>query len=247
MTTYYIDAHCHLDLMANIQNKVLLEDSLPIKTVSVTNAPSFFKPNVALFQNSKNIRVALGLHPELSSQYGHQFVDLKTQLNATRYIGEIGLDGSARFKDSFTLQKQIFENILKELSLYNGKVLTIHTRNAAKETIDLLKNNRTYDNNKIILHWYSGDKNSLKEAIEIGCYFSINHKMLQSAKGVEIAKHIPKHLLLTETDAPFTFDSNIKTRIASLRLACELLSNNIGMKPNDLQILIYQNFKEMLS
>lgn len=61
MTNYYIDAHCHLDLFDNIQSQVEFEDSQSIKTITVTNAPSFFKPNTVLFEKSKNIRVGLGL------------------------------------------------------------------------------------------------------------------------------------------------------------------------------------------
>ena len=41
--------------------------------------------------------------------------------------------------------------------------------------------------------------------------------MVNSKKGKEIIMSIPSDLLLTETDAPFTFDNNIKSRLESLK------------------------------
>lgn len=244
--THYVDTHCHLDLFDNVKTQVLFEDNLPIKTITVTNAPSFFRPNISLFENAKNIRVALGLHPELALQFRNQLSDFSQQLDNSKYVGEIGLDGSTRFKDSFIIQKNVFENILIEISKSEGKVLTIHSRNAANETINLLKRYKTNLNNKVILHWYSGDKSSLRLGIEMGFYFSVNHKMLQSAKGIEIARNIPDHLLLTETDAPFTFNELINTRIASLKSTCQHLSATLKIGNDEVVHLIYQNFKDLL-
>lgn len=56
----------------------------------------------------------------------------------------------------------------------------------------------------VILHWYSGDINDLRRAINQGCYFSINHQMLQSVNGRNVVENIPVDRLLLESDAPFT-------------------------------------------
>ena len=61
-------------------------------------------------------------------------------------------------------------------------------------------------------------------AILKGFLFSINHKMAGSAKGQEIIKNIPNQLLLTETDAPFTFSAAISTRIESLRSTIKIVA-----------------------
>lgn len=97
--------------------------------------------------------------------------------------GEIGLDGSAQFKPVFGLQCNIFGQILVLTAKANNKILTIHSRNAAAETIELLTKHISKTKCKIILHWYSGDLINLKKALEIGCHFSINHKMVGTAKG----------------------------------------------------------------
>lgn len=247
MKSYYVDTHCHLDLLENIQNRVAIEDNYPIKTITVTNAPSFFKANQTLFVSATNIRVSIGLHPELSFQFKHELAYFSHYIKLTKYVGEIGLDGSIRFKDSYAAQKEIFTNILKELSYYEGKVLSVHSRNAAKDVIDLIEQYNTQKYNKIILHWYSGNQKSLNRAIELGFYFSVNHKMLQSTTGLEILKKIPERLLLTETDAPFTFDSKIKTRMDSLHLTYDIISNTLGKESDYIKKLIFDNFKKILS
>lgn len=246
MNPYYIDTHCHLDLIQDIQNNVAKEDSFPIKTITVTNAPSFFKPNNQLFANCNNIRVGIGLHPELAGQFKQQLVDFPEHLDHTKYVGEIGMDGSARFKNTYDIQHDIFRNILGFLSTNGEKIVTIHTRSAARDVIDLLHDYRSVKNNKIILHWYTGDKSSLIRAADMGIYFSVNHKMLQSSNGLEKLKKIPRKLLLTETDAPFTFDANIKSRMASIQYTHKLIAKALKLEENEVCGMVYDNFKSLL-
>jgi TatD DNase family protein len=247
MISKYIDAHCHLDLIPGIQHSVNKEDDLPIKTITVTNAPYTYQPNLSLFESAKNIRVGLGLHPELADQYQNQFDQFVQNLPTARYIGEVGLDGSTRFKNTYITQKAIFEKIILAVTKTDPKIITIHSRNAAAETINLLDKYFKGTTNKIILHWYSGDKSSLLKAVSCGYYFSVNHKMLESEKGIQIISQIPKKQLLTETDAPFTFDERITSRLESLKLTIKKLSAQWNCEQEEVSSLIYSNFKNMLS
>ena len=183
-----IDTHCHLDLFKDIQFNKQSEDSQGIKTITVTNAPSFYKPNVKLFDGSTNIRVALGLHPQLVSQYKDELNLFELLIKNVRYVGEIGLDGSSELKNTYTTQKRLLEQILGVCSNYDNKILTIHSRNAASEVIEMLVRCLGKSNCKIILHWYSGGLPELKAAIQKGFYFSINHKMASRNKRKEIIK-----------------------------------------------------------
>src|SRR5687768_5618594 len=171
---YYIDAHCHLDLIQDIHINIAKEDDLPVKSISVTNTPFIYHGSHALFVKAKNIRIALGMHPELVGQYGSDQLNLfRSQIANTKYIGEIGLDGSTRFKESFDLQKKVLVEILKMCNEHGNKVLTIHTRNAASETLQLLDKYIKKSNCKIIFHWFSGNQNDLSVAVQRGYYFSV--------------------------------------------------------------------------
>lgn len=244
---FYVDTHCHLDLIKDIDQNPSAEDELPIKSISVTNAPFLFEPNNKLFINAKNIRIALGMHPELVSQYHQQLDIFEANISSTRYIGEIGLDGSANHKASFSLQKQVFENILSLVSTDDNKILTIHSRSAADETISLLHKYLENTNCKVILHWYTGNLSALKGALNNNYFFSINHKMVDTAKGIELINNIPLENLLTETDAPFTLNNKINTRLTSLDRTVKLLAGIKKKEIAEIKKIIYENFRTLLS
>lgn len=241
-----IDTHCHLDLFKDIQSSKEAEDQLGIKTISVTNAPSFFQPNCQMFNNSKNIRVALGLHPQLVGQYKGEIGLFKTLVEKARYIGEIGLDGSQDLKDTYNDQKQILKEVLLSVRSQGRKIVTVHSRNAAAETIDIFRQHLKGSDNIVIFHWFSGSANELKEAISSGFYFSINHKMVVTEKGKEIIKKIPADSLLTETDAPFTF-RGVNDRIKSLCTTIGGISAITGKDDVEVRAKVFENFRRMIS
>lgn len=242
----YVDAHCHLDLLKDIQKNPVSEDLQSIKTISVTNAPFMFSHNYRLFHQCKNIRVALGMHPELVATHSNQFNDLVRHIADTKYIGEVGLDGSKDFQNSYNLQKEVFEQILILCKEVNNKVLSVHSRNAATEIISLLNKHLKGSNCRVILHWFSGSLTELQKAVEFGCYFSINHKMTFSEKGRKIITSIPSHLLLTETDAPFTFDRVITGRLHSLQETIKNTAIIKGRSEGDMKKEVFENFRVLL-
>lgn len=243
----YIDTHCHLDLFKNILEERRKEDGQGIKTITVTNAPSFFTPNQELFENSSNIRVGLGLHPQIASQYKNEIELFDNLVDKTRYIGEIGLDGSSEFQESYLLQQKLLKKVLEIIQFRDSKILTIHSKHAANEVIDILSHYLEGTDHKVILHWYSGSISDLRQAISKGFYFSINHKMAASEKGRQIITYIPNHLLLTETDAPFTFTKHINNRLQSLTYTIEKIAIQKSSSISEIKNLIYNNFKALLS
>ena len=246
MTSCLIDTHCHLDLISDIQQKYNEEDLLPVKTISVTNAPSFFEHNQMLFRNAKNIRIAIGMHPELVSQFGNELALFKNLLKQTKYVGEVGLDRSERFKSSFDKQTIFFKEIIQSCAKAGNKIITVHTRKAEKEAIQILRENLRGTSCKVILHWFTGSIETLKDGVKEGFYFSVNHKMISTQKGQELLKNIPLDRLLTESDAPFTLD-NKTTRLQSLNACIDRLAAILGKEPKELKLNIFNNFKELLT
>ncbi|MGB8190812.1 MAG: Qat anti-phage system TatD family nuclease QatD [Chitinophagaceae bacterium] len=241
-----VDMHCHLDLFQGIQINPSSEDNLGIKTITVTNAPSFFPKNKVLFEQSKNIRVALGLHPQLIATHALEYNQFKELVSETRYIGEIGLDGSPEYKSSFAAQMKVFENILLYLTKEPSKIVSVHSRNAANETISTIKKVLRSTEHRVILHWYSGSIIELDTAIKNGFYFSINHKMANSEKGKILITKIPNDRILTETDAPFTFSRSISSRIKSLEATLEGVAKIKFIDKDECAELVYTNFKAII-
>lgn len=59
------------------------------------------------------------------------------------------------------------------------------------------------------MHWFTGNTIELQQALELGCWFSINPKMCHSKSGRDIIMQIPINRILPETDSPFTEKNGI--------------------------------------
>ena len=198
-----IDFHCHLDLFPNYLEMVKESESLGIKTLTVTNTPSVWRQNQLLVKDCKHVRVALGLHPQLAHTHGRELYLFEEYLSETRYVGEVGLDGSSGYKETLDLQRQVFKKILELCATAKSKILTIHSRQAANEVIEFIENYLPADRGKAVLHWFTGSESQAKRAIDAGCYFSINIKMLEYPNRRALVKKLPRDRVLTESDAPF--------------------------------------------
>lgn len=196
-----IDMHVHLDLYKNMFGVSKIVNSKNIFTLAVTTSPKAWLYEKDFLQNYKNIKVAIGLHPEIVAKKSNEIDLLIEGIAKTKFVGEIGLDFSRQYTKFFMVQKKIFEAVLSESSLLGGRILSIHSRNSISVVLEYIKK---YPNCGIpILHWFSGGIAELKEAIKLGCYFSINPIMLKSKKGKEIFLSIPKECILLESDGPF--------------------------------------------
>jgi TatD DNase family protein len=199
-----IDFHCHIDLYPD-PVKVLDEaDARGTYVLAVTTTPKAWRGTRVLVGNRRRVRVALGLHPELVTQRHHEVALLCALIPEAHYIGEVGLDGSAAHKVSLPLQRTVLDRILRECALSGGRVISMHSRGAADEVLDILDQNPNCG--LPILHWFSGTTRQLERAIARGCWFSVGPAMLRSRKGRDLAAAMPPDRLLTETDAPFARD-----------------------------------------
>lgn len=196
-----MDMHCHVDLYP--EHDKILKDvrESGFYVLSVTTVPSAFEGTVNLTREFKNCRTALGLHPQLAHQRRNELPLFDKLVTNTRYIGEVGLDGSKGYKEHFNDQLFVFNHILKKCEEYNGKIITIHSLNAVDEVLDCLHH---YQNaGKPILHWFLATKKQVMEAVELGCYFSVGPAMLTSARAKRVISWIPQDRVLLETDGPF--------------------------------------------
>lgn len=202
-----IDMHTHLDLYPDALKIIDKVNEDNIFTLVVTTSPKAYLATSKVFKNYKNIHVSLGLHPEIAEAKANEVDSLINYIKNTSFVGEVGIDGSARFSKSLSLQTTIFERVLQECEAQNGKIISIHSRGAESTVLTLLDK---YSNcGTPILHWFSGKIIELEKAISIGCWFSINPIMCNTKKGRSLISRIPKNKILPESDGPFTRIRNI--------------------------------------
>lgn len=196
-----IDTHCHLDLYPNPGRVIEEVDKRGIFVIAVTTTPKAFLGNMRLTEGRRRIRVAVGLHPELVADRYREIDEVQKYMARTKYVGEIGIDGSPGYQASSELQADVFRTLLLSAEELGGKVLSIHSRGAAGAVLDNIE--KYVRKSAPILHWFSGSRKELDRAIELGCWFSVGPTMLRSRKGKELTFAMPRHRLLTETDGPF--------------------------------------------
>lgn len=239
------DTHFHLDLFDAPQQVLQQIEQAKIYTVAVTNVPEVFAHTENLVKESKYVRAALGLHPELASQHHHQIPLFIQLLSKTRYVGEVGLDNQYKSAPDFAQQKKVFEQILMACHAATGKILTIHSRRAEKDVVDMIG---PHFPGKIILHWFSGPLRELDRALSYGFYFSINHAMTQSENGRKIINRLPTNRILLETDGPFVKIEDGPCNPTDVSLIAEKIISLKKIESPDFSAFdLYVNFKTVLS
>lgn len=204
-----IDSHAHLDDERFDRDrdrliKSLKEDGIDLVINPGSDLQSSIK-SVTLSEQYESIYAAVGVHPHSAKEMDNSTIEVLKSFTARDKvvaIGEIGLDfyydNSPR-----DIQRQRFIeqlDLAKEVDL----PVIIHTRDAAQETFDILK--EAQDGNlEGVLHCYSGSVEMALEYIKLGFYISlagpVTFKNARVSK--EVAKRIPLDKLLIETDSPY--------------------------------------------
>lgn len=237
------DTHFHLDLFNNEMINLAKDiEKNKIYTIAVTNLPPLYiELNKKL--NFRYIRPALGFHPELINEY-KKFIPIMWKiLPEAKYIGEVGLDFQTNTKGKKD-QIFFFETLIEKCDQLGGKIITIHSRKSSEEVISIIGENF---NGKYILHWFSGNMKSLEKAINNGAYFSINYSMIKSAQGRKIISRVPENKILIETDGPFIKYGKKPFTPLNTGLISKGLSKILNKDENNINNLLFNNFKELIS
>lgn len=117
-------------------------------------------------------------------------------------VGEIGLDYHYPDTDK-PLQKEWFSAQI-ELARREGYPIIVHSRDAAKDTLDIIKAERAREAGGDI-HCFSYEKEMAREYLDLGFYVGIGGVLTfkNSRKLKEVADYMPLDRILLETDCPY--------------------------------------------
>lgn len=247
MTVELIDFHCHLDLYPDPAAAVAECERERVYTLTVTTTPKAWPHNYNLAGKTCYVHAALGLHPQLVAERAAELALLEQYLPQTRYVGEVGLDAGPRFYRSLTLQKEVFEHVLKLCARAGGKVLTVHSVRSATAVLDLIETHLPPPRGQVVLHWFTGSQAEAQRAIDLGCYFSINAQMLRSERHRNLVIALPLERLLTETDGPFTQHNGRAARPVDVVGTVELLARIRKMSFETVALALQANRHALLS
>ena len=243
-----IDAHVHLDKYGDLLDQALREiDEQQIFTVATAmDLPSYLELQ-KIGDRSELILPTFGVHPRRAAEYAERLPELGRYIDMSPAIGEIGLDFHwIRDTTTYPAQRKVLEYFIAAAGEQN-KFVNLHTKAGEQEILDLLVK---YNVRRAIVHWYSGPLDILNAMIDFGCYFTIGVEVLYSDYIKQIARAVPDHLLLTETDNPGALKWLKKHDALGMPSAItgvlDALANIRGASSNTIEAIVQNNFARLV-
>ena len=247
-----IDAHAHLDhkLFKDVDKVIEHAEKSGIKVIiNAGTNPETNKATLKLSKKYSVVKPALGIHPTDSISLTNKEINEELKFiekNKLKIIaiGEIGLDHHWHKKEKeFKKQREVFKKLLSLAEKLNKPVF-IHSRNAVKETLEILSKYKL----KIILHSFEGNNKQILEAIKQGYYFSIPTSITRSTHFQMLVKTAPLSKLLTETDAPFLAPKKDQRNEPSfITQSIKKIANIKKMTEKEVANNIFLNYKNIFS
>lgn len=201
------DAHVHLDFMSNAREVAVDAASRDMFLYANTVTPGGYLRTLGEVGDLPRVRVGIGLHPRWVADGMCDEADVAHTMElvpTTRWIGEVGLDFSQRYRrgDGEARQMAAFEAMAAACACEGDRVLSIHAVRSVSTVLDVLERTGCLRRCTCILHWFSGSTDELWRAIRLGCWFSINERQASTRRAKEQLKLMPRERMLLETDLP---------------------------------------------
>ena len=170
---------------------------------------------------------AVGIHPHDAKSADDAVLDEIKNLagrDGVQAIGEIGLD----FHYDFSPRDEQREVFRKQIRLANelGMPIVIHSREADQETMDILKEEGAFSEERkakfpqrpvpegwekaagdarVLLHCFSGSAELAEQYVKLGGWISLAGPVTfkNNKKTIRVAQAVPAEFLMVETDSPF--------------------------------------------
>ena len=207
--TAIFDTHAHYDDDAFNDDREQLLADLPgqgiARVVDVGASLASCRKVLELMEQYDYIYGAIGVHPSETAELteeSYSWLKEQCQKEKCLAVGEIGLDYYWPEPDHETQKKWFLRQL--DLAREIRKPVIIHSRDAAKDTVDLMTEARAEEIGGVI-HCYSYTKETAKIFLDMGFYFGIGGVLtFKNAKKLkEAVEYIPMDRIVLETDCPY--------------------------------------------
>ena len=203
------DTHAHYDDNAFDEDRDTLLAQLPAegiaKVVNIGASLASCRRTLELMEQYDYIYGAIGIHPSDTAELNEEHMQwLKEACGHEKCVavGEIGLDYYWDEPER-DIQKKWF---LRQLDLARELALpvVIHSRDAAKDTVDLMTEAKAGEIGGVI-HCFSYTKETARIFLDMGFYIGIGGVLtFNNAKKLrEAVEYIPMERIVLETDCPY--------------------------------------------
>lgn len=228
-----LDAHAHIE--PDIARSELVQ--LHSCVLAVTRSLDEF----ALAARRDDVAVAwgIGCHPGLARAV--QDFDpgvFRASLAASALVGEVGLDSTS--KVSMEAQREVLAQVFDALEA-TPRIVSMHSYRATKPVLEVLEQ---YEPKGVILHWWLGDNQDTRRAIELGAHFSVN--AAQATRWSSLSS-VPSDRLLTETDHPFGDRREAQPqRPGNVQLAERRIGETLDKRPDEVRAMTWRNLRSLV-
>ena len=207
-----IDTHAHYDDEAFDSDREIILDSLQEngieKVVNVCASIEGLNNTVELTQKYPFIYGAVGVHPDDAEKMTQETLDEIRRISHMEKmvaIGEIGLDYYWHKEEQEHLIQQKMFRAQMDIAREEKMPFMIHSRDAAQDTMDIVKEYMKGGMYGGIIHCFSYSKEIAAEYLKMGLYLGIGGVVtFQNAKKLkETVAYAPLSQIVLETDSPY--------------------------------------------
>jgi TatD DNase family protein len=206
-----VDSHCHLNfeqLSSQLDEVVARAEKAGVgHMLTIGTKLREFDQVLEIAESYGNIHCSVGVHPHEAETEG-DFVttDKLITLSGNKRVVAIGETGLDYFYEHAPreLQKKSFR-IHIEAARMTGLPLIVHTRNADRDTVDILCEEYKKGPFTGVIHCFSSGWEVAEKSMEIGFFISISG-IVTFKTATELQDHVrrlPLERILVETDSPY--------------------------------------------
>jgi TatD DNase family protein len=248
------DTHAHYDDEAFQEDRDELLNSLNTHgieaVVNVGASIQTTKNTLELMKKYPFVYGAVGVHPSETEELNDYLMDWLKHVSGEKKvvaIGEIGLDYYWKEPDP-EIQKHWF---VRQLQLAREVKLPviIHSRDAARDTLDIMKAEKAGEIGGVI-HCFSYGTEMAREYLNMGFYLGIGGVVTfnNGRKLKEVVDYMPLDRIVLETDCPYLSPvPNRGKRNSSLNLpyVAEAIGQIKGISPEEVIAITNQNARNL--
>lgn len=244
------DTHAHYDDDAYKEDlDDVLQKNKDAGIEKIVNVAASLRSCVTTMELTKkypHIYGAIGIHPSDTGELVDEDIKLLEQYCDNEKIvavGEIGLDYYWDEPER-EIQKKWFDMQL-DLARKVKLPVIIHSRDAAADTLDIMKAKKSEDIGGVI-HCFSYGTEMAREYLNMGFYLGIGGVVTfkNGRKLKEVVEYAPIESLVTETDSPYLAPVPYRGKrntSANIPLVIEEIASIKSMNPIDVEDILWNN------
>ncbi len=251
-----IDSHCHLDhepIFSDLKNVITRskENGLE-KILSICTTNDSFKKIIEIIKFDPIIYGTFGIHPHETDFDKTTRKEIIKNVNSHKKIIAIGESGLDFYYSHSSKDQQIssFKYHI-EASIELNVPIIVHSRNAEKETFDILS---IYKDSKpkILMHCFTGSTEFAHKLLTLDSYFSASG-IITFKNSVDLKntfKLIPNNKLLIETDSPYLSPVPFrgkKNEPSFIKYTLEKLAEIKDSELKDIEKITNNNFNKLFN